>query len=244
MAPAPSGNISSPREHELHICASRFVCKVETRSQLVNEHLTLQTLVTGLVAKMFTSGKARQCAAGPHFHFPPSTRSCLRSRSDAFRARPRGFQPILACNNTSAASTQQAGSLHPLIPTPNEVALQWLPASVLLMLRNFNVLGQFSEQLPVLGELHPTGMSHLCLSAAQFAIYYGGALLYITASVGMVHWYYCVTYHHAQHARGVTAMTAVLASAGIMVATLAYRMWPMLSVTAAHQAVSCKLAAA
>ena len=161
-----------------------------------------------------------------------------------FRARPRGFQPILVCNNSLAASTQQAGSLHPLIPTPNEVALGWLPASVLLMLQNFDVLGQFSEQLPVLGELDPTGMSYLCLSAAQFAIYYGGAVLYITASVGMVHWYYFVTYHHAQHARGVTALTAVLASAGIMVASLAYRTWPMLSVTAAHQAVSCKLAVA
>ena len=65
-------------------------------------------------------------------------------------------------------------------------------------------------------------------------------MLYICASIYMVEWYY-----NAQQARGLTkkvlacfAMTAVLASAGIMVADLAHRVWPMLSAAEASQAVS------
>ena len=97
-----------------------------------------------------------------------------------------------------------------------------------------------------------TNMSHLCMFAAHFAIYIGGTALYITASVSMVDWYYRALYYSAQHARGVSctelygarAMAAVLASAGIVVANVAYRVWPLLSVPQANQVVSCKLAAA
>lgn len=84
------------------------------------------------------------------------------------------------------------------------------------------------------------GTSHLCLPAAQGAICWSGIMLYICASIYMVEWYY-----NAQQARGLTqkvlacfAMTAVLASAGIMVADLGHRVWPMLSAAEASQAVS------
>ena len=52
-------------------------------------------------------------------------------------------------------------------------------------------------------------------------------------------------YHHAQQTRGLSntvlacfAMSAVLATAGIMVVDLAPRVWPMLSETEASQGVS------
>lgn len=89
-----------------------------------------------------------------------------------------------------------------------------------------------------------TGMSHLCLLAAQFAICCGGTALYISASITAVAWYY---WYHTQQARGLSrgytelacvAMTVVLATAGFMLADLAYRMWPMLSLTGLGQAVS------
>ena len=85
-------------------------------------------------------------------------------------------------------------------------------------------------------------ISHMCLPAAQAMLGYTGVMMYLLASYYMVVWYY-----NAQQARGLSnevlacfAMSAVLASAGFMVADLAPRLWliHMLLETEASQAVS------
>ena len=84
------------------------------------------------------------------------------------RVRPRSFQHVVASSNSSAAVRQQAGSLHPLVPRPDELVLGWLPASLLLMLQKFNALGVFSERLLLFLEVN-TGWVHLspaCLTCA------------------------------------------------------------------------------
>ena len=120
---------------------------------------------------MFTSGKARQVAAVPHVCCQPSMRTCLRSRSNAFRARPKRVQHVVACSSSSAAASQQAGSLHPLVPRPTEFMWGWLPAAWLLMLLNFNMLGEFSEQLP------------LCLEKLQLDPPLTGMLVLVCSSI-------------------------------------------------------------
>ena len=77
------------------------------------------------------------------------------------------------------------------MPRQNEVIWGWLPASLLLMLRNFNLLGELGEQLPVLGEVDAvysllTGVSDLSLFAAQFALAFTGLAMYLYASMYMV----------------------------------------------------------
>ena len=76
------------------------------------------------------------------------------------RVRPRSFQHVVASSNSSAAVRQQAGSLHPLVPRPDELVLGWLPASLLLMLQKFNALGVFSERLLLFLEVNTGFTSH------------------------------------------------------------------------------------
>ena len=98
---------------------------------------------------MFTSGKAGQVISVPQLCCQPSMRTCLSCRLNVSRARLNDFQHVVACTSPSAAVSQQAGSLHPLIPRQSEIIWGWLPASLLLMLRFFHSFGGFSEQLPV-----------------------------------------------------------------------------------------------
>ena len=100
---------------------------------------------------MITPDKARQVAAVPHLCYQPSMKTCLRS--SVSRARPRSSQHVVACTSPSAAVRQKAGSLHPLIPRPNEFTWGWLPASLLLILPNFNNFGNGSKRLAVYAKI-------------------------------------------------------------------------------------------